>query len=607
MILRLCQSFLGCLFCLLTFVEPAFAADTLKTETLVYNWTIAGITDANGAVSEKTGTKNRFLIQSDGTFSFMVAGMPAPETGSWTLNGDSISLFYELVPVSKTIDSITYSAQNNAPLLQLFAEGEVVATQTDKGISSLRRVQKFKASLDEKHKLRLTGTSKSFLLFKADQLVIPSFSFMDVVRGLLGVVFLLLCAWLFSSNRKAINWRLVGTGMGLQLFLAVLVLKVPGVKTVFELIAKFFVKVMDFTHAGAAFLFEGLVTNVNSFGYIFAFQILPTIVFFSALMSILYYLGILQKVVYGFAWVMKRTMGLSGAESLSAAGNIFMGQTEAPLLIKPYVANMTRSEIMTLMTGGMATIAGGVFAAYVGYLGGPDRAAQELFATHLLIASIMSAPAAIVAAKMLVPETEKFNEELEIPKERIGSNVLDAISNGTTDGLKLAVNVGVMLLVFISLIKMINYFVADLFGASVGLNDWVNAVTEGRYAQFNLEYIFGLIFAPVAWLLGVPSEDMVIVGQMLGEKTIINEFVAYATLGSVKSSGLILNYKSVIIATYALCGFSNFASIGIQIGGISAIAPSQRVTLASLGFKALIGGTIACFLTATLAGMLYAL
>ncbi|MDX2247881.1 MAG: nucleoside transporter C-terminal domain-containing protein [Bacteroidia bacterium] len=607
MILRLRPIFMGSLFCLLAFFQPAFATDTLKTENLVYNWTIADTQAAENKPTDYSGKKSFFDIKADGTFSIKIEGDSTPESGTWALNGDSLVFFYELIPVNKTIDSVTYSAQNNSPLLQLFAEGEEVARQTKNGLNSLRRILKFKASADDAGRLILSGTGKSYTLYRGDQLIIPDFSFTDILRGIIGVVFLLLCCWLLSSNRKAIKWRLVATGMGLQLILAVMVLKVPGVKTVFEVIAGFFVKVMEFTKAGATFLFDGLVTDVNSFGYIFAFQILPTIVFFSALMSILYYLGILQKVVFGFAWVMKRTMGLSGAESLSAAGNIFMGQTEAPLLIKPYVENMTKSEIMTLMTGGMATIAGGVFAAYVGYLGGTDPVAQQLFATHLLIASIMSAPAAIVAAKMLVPETENFNEELQIPKDRIGSNILDAISNGTTDGLKLAVNVGVMLLVFISLIKMMNYFIADLFGAYVGLNDWVNGITDGRYTQFNLEYIFGLIFAPVAWLLGVPSEDMVIVGQMLGEKTIINEFVAYATLGKLKAEGLLLNYKSILIATYALCGFSNFASIGIQIGGIGAIAPGQRKNLASLGFKALVGGSIASFLTAAIAGMIYAL
>lgn len=571
-------------------------ADELNPEDLAKSWTIQ---------QENTATEEAsFTLNADQSFIISGPGEEA-QAGTWSLKGDSLFLAFELIPVNTGIDSISYSASENQPLLRLFKEGKEVARQTESGLTSPRRMESYQVVL-EKGSLKLSGNNRSYdLFFKT--ITEPEFAIMDLFRGLLGIVGLLFFAWLFSVNRKAINWSLVGKGMGLQLILAILVLKVPGFKTVFEWIAGFFVKILEFTQAGAGFLFDGLVLDVNSFGYIFAFQILPTIVFFSALMSILYYLGVLQKVVYGFAWLMKRTMGLSGAESLAAAGNIFMGQTEAPLLIRPYLEGMTRSEIMALMTGGMATIAGGVFAAYIGYLGGTDPVAQQIFATHLLTASIMSAPAALVAAKMLVPETEQFNEELEVPKDRIGSNILDAISNGTSDGLKLAVNVGVMLLVFISMIEMLNYFIGDLLGEFTGLNAKVLAATDGRYDQFNLEYIFGLLFAPIAWLLGVPADDMVIIGQMLGEKTIINEFVAYTTLGDAKAAGLVTNFKSIIIATYALCGFANFASIGIQIGGIGALAPGQRKTLASLGFRALIGGTIAAFLTAAMAGMLYAI
>ncbi|TAE45632.1 MAG: Na+ dependent nucleoside transporter, partial [Bacteroidetes bacterium] len=408
-------------------------------------------------------------------------------------------------------------------------------------------------------------------------------------------------------NRKAIDWKLVVTGMSIQLIFAILVLKVPFVKDGFNWVAGGFVLLLDFSKSGAEFMFSGLVTNTNTFGYIFAFQILPTIVFFSALMSILYYLGLLQRLVYGIAWVMSKTMRLSGAESLSAAGNIFLGQTEAPLLIKPYLEKMTKSEMLSVMAGGMANIAGGVFAAYIGYLGGDDPVQQQIFATHLLTASILSAPAAMVSAKMLLPQTEEIDKDLNIPRDRIGTNLLEAISIGTGDGLRLAVNVGVMLMVFTSLIFMFNFLVADKFGAVTGLNAWVESVTQGRYHQFNLQYIFGLLFAPVAWLLGVPADDMMVVGQLLGEKTIINEFVAYASLGTQKAAGVITHYKSVIIATYALCGFANFASIGIQIGGIGALAPGKRAQISQLGIKALIGGTLASFYTASIAGMMISL
>ncbi|MDX2283995.1 MAG: nucleoside transporter C-terminal domain-containing protein [Bacteroidia bacterium] len=425
---------------------------------------------------------------------------------------------------------------------------------------------------------------------------------MDLLRGALGIAVMLGCCWLLSANRKAIDWRLVATGMGLQVLFAILVLKVPFVKDFFAWIAGGFVRILDFSEAGAAFIFGSLVTKTDSFGYIFAFQILPTIVFFSALMSILYYLGILQRVVYFVALGMSKTMRLSGAESLAAAGNIFLGQTEAPLLIKPYVERMTRSEILCLMTGGMATIAGGVFAAYVGYLGGSDPVQQQIFATHLLCASIMSAPAAIVAAKMLMPETEEISQDLSVPREKLGSNVLEAISIGTGDGLRLAVNVGVMLLVFTALIDMANYILINGLGSWTGLNELVASSTGGRYQQLNLQYLFGLIFAPFAWLLGVPAQDSMIVGQLLGEKTILNEFVAYTTMGNMQAAGSVAHFKSIIIATYALCGFANFASIGIQIGGIGALAPGKRTLLSELGIKALIGGTVASFLTAAIAG-----
>jgi CNT family concentrative nucleoside transporter len=428
---------------------------------------------------------------------------------------------------------------------------------------------------------------------------------MDILRGIIGLVFLVGIAFLLSSNRKKIDWKLVISGIVLQLVFAVAVLRVNFVRNVFEFISRFFVVVLDFTKAGADFVFGGLVSNTETFGFIFAFQVLPTVVFFSALSSFLYYLGILQKIVFGIAWVMSKTMRLSGAESLASAANIFIGQTEAPLLIKPYLPTMTKSEILTLMCGGMATIAGGVFAAYVGFLGGEDPVQRQFFATHLLTASILSAPAAIVMSKILYPESEpeKLNTTLTVSKEKVGSNVLDAISNGTTEGLKLAVNVGAMLLAFTAFMYMFNFICKEWIGSWTGLNDMVLAQFNGRYDGFNLQFILGMIFSPLAWIIGVPANDMMLVGQLLGEKTILNEFFAYGTLGNMKTGGL-LTEKSIIIATYALCGFSNFASIGIQIGGIGSLAPNQRQTLSEFGIKALIGGSFACFMTAAIAGIL---
>ena len=434
----------------------------------------------------------------------------------------------------------------------------------------------------------------------------------SVARGGLGMIILLFICYLLSNNRKGIDWRLVLGGIVLQIILAVLILKVPIVYSMFQWIADRFVDLLSFADAGANFVF-GIwpdavwVQTVDTagqrvpfqIGYMFAFRVLPTIVFFAAFSAILYYFGILQRIIYVFAWIMSKFMHLSGAESIAAAANVFIGQTEAPLVVKPYLEKMTKSEIMCLMTGGMATIAGGVFALFVTLLG-------DEFAIHFLTASIISAPAAIVAAKMLFPEPDpsKVNRDLAVPKDRLGSNLLDAISLGTTDGVKLAVNVGAMILVFLALIAFLNAILLWT-GGVIGVNDNIAEMTNSRFAGLSLEYLLGMLFAPIAWLLGVPSDDILIVGQLLGKKTALNEVIAYVDLAGFQASDNVqLDPKSILIATYALCGFANFSSIGIQIGGISAIAPGQRQTLTELGIKSLIGGTIACFLTAAIAGML---
>lgn len=455
----------------------------------------------------------------------------------------------------------------------------------------------------------------------------------DLLRCVLGMSVMLGVCYLFSRNRKAIDWRLVGIGVGMQFLLAVLILKVPGVSIIFDYIATGFRKTLEFTAAGSQFLFGSIVNDMDSFGYIFAFQVLPTVVFFSALSAILYYLGILQKVVYGLAWLLSKAMGLSGPESLAAAANVFIGQTEAPLVVKPYLEKMTPSELLCVMIGGMATIAGSVFVAYVGFLGGSDPVAQQFFAKHLLTASMISAPAAIVCAKMLLPETA---EELAAVTNADGAttgtspkkdsrltmaaddsnNLLDAISRGTTDGLKLAVNVGAMLLVFTALIFMLNEIflggtnlINDLFAfvnPDIGnWNDAIKASTNGRFEGFSFTYLLALCFAPVAWIIGVPWADITVVGQLLGLKTVINEFVAYDTFRVVQAGGAELSGKATLIAAYALCGFANFASIGIQVGGISAIAPGQRKNLTDLGMIALLGGTVACLMTGCVAGLFH--
>ncbi|CAM4239970.1 NupC/NupG family nucleoside CNT transporter [Gillisia limnaea] len=435
--------------------------------------------------------------------------------------------------------------------------------------------------------------------------MIPSagLSIESVWRGILGMIALLLIAFFFSSNKKAINWKTVLIGLTAQMLLAIGVLKVTFIKNIFEFVGKIFVLILDFTRAGSEFLLGGMM-NVDSFGFIFLFQVLPTIIFFSALTSVLFYLGIIQIIVKGLAKIMTKVLGISGAESLSVAGNIFLGQTEAPLMIKAYLERMTRSEILLVMIGGMATVAGGVLAAYIGFLGGTDPELRLQFAKHLLAASVMAAPGAIVISKILYPQQEAINANVEVSSEKIGSNILDAIANGTTEGLKLAANVAAMLLVFISFIAMINYILGYL-GGITSLNSVMAAYTP--YSKFSLESILGTIFAPLMWLIGVAKEDMMLMGQLLGIKLAASEFVGYIQLAELKNplNALSLNYeKSVIMATYMLCGFANFASIGIQIGGIGSLAPGKRKTLSEFGMKALIGGTIASLLSATIAGML---
>ncbi len=428
---------------------------------------------------------------------------------------------------------------------------------------------------------------------------------MAIIKGFIGILFLLGIAYLLSTHKKAIRWKTIFIGLSLQFILAFGVLRVEWVKSFFNVLGGFFTAVLEFTESGSAFLFGNLI-NVSepAIGYVFAFQILPTIVFFSALTSILYYLGIIQKIVSGLAWLLTKTLKISGAESLSVAGNIFLGQTEAPLLIKAYLAKMNRSEVMLVMTGGMATVAGGVLASYIGFLGGTDPELRLSFARHLIAASVMAAPGAIIIAKLMVPQTEPIDEKIEVSDTEVGSNALDALSNGTTEGLKLALNVGAMLLVFIAFIAMINGILTGV-GDLTGINDWIAA--NSSYTELSLESILGTIFAPLMYIIGVASEDLNLMGQLLGIKLVASEFVAYTQLAELKNmaAAVHLTYdKSVLMATYMLCGFANFASIGIQIGGIGTIAPSQKKTLSELGFRALIAGSLASLLSATIAGMI---
>lgn len=416
---------------------------------------------------------------------------------------------------------------------------------------------------------------------------------MENTISLLGTFMLIGIAVALSSNRKAINWKTVAMGTLLQFIFAVVVLWAPPGRAFFSFMNDAIVKLLSFQEEGGKFVFNALAIapwKEGTMGFFFAFQVLTTIIFFSSLMSILYYLGVLQVVVLFFARVMAKMMGTSGAESLSASANIFVGQTEAPLLIKPYVESMTDSELLTVMVGGMATVAGGVMAAYVGML-------QPYFpdiAGHLLAASVMSAPAALVMAKILVPETAKPKTlgVVKLDYEDPSLNIIEAAANGATTGLHLALNVGTMLVAFMALMAMANWMVSASAGAL-------------GFPGLTLETILGWAFAPLAWAMGVPWADCKTIGFLMGEKTVLNEFVAYTHMAEfIKNNPGVLHERSVIIATYALCGFSNFLSIGIQIGGIGVIAPSRRQDLARLGIKALIGGTLACFMTATLAGIL---
>ena len=419
-------------------------------------------------------------------------------------------------------------------------------------------------------------------------------NFETLLRGIIGIIFVLGVCYLLSSNKSKVKWNIVLKGLLIQFFFAICILKIPVIENVFNGVSNIFLSLLNFTKDGSIFLFGETLVNDPSFGAIFAFQILPTIVFFSALTSVLFYLGILQKIVYFFASIMRKTMNLSGSESLAAAGNIFLGQTESPLLIKPYISKMTKSELLCLMGGGMATIAGGVFIAFTAMLG-------EQYAPHLLAASVMSAPAAIVACKLLIPETDKINSKMEISKQSLGSNIFDSITIGTVQGIKLAVNVGAMLLVFVAFIALFNE-ILNQFGHYTGINNYLESTSE-IYNSLSLEMIFGFIFAPIAWFIGIPFEDILLAGQLLGEKTVANEFIAYESLGKMIQNDLI-SEKTSIMATYFLCGFANFLSIGIQIGGIGAIAPDKRTELSNLGIKALIAGTAASLLTSIIVGII---
>jgi len=550
-------------------------------QDLENKWQFSSIENANNESIIAINSENDFLILRDGTFSYEIEAKENLKASGDYQYQNKLLVFYYNQPID-TIRKYEITEHTDSTLIF-----------TENGSH-----YKFRTSIGKKEGIGLQSEESLG--------VIPSqgFSFTSIWRGVLGMISLLFIAFLFSSNRRAINWKTVGIGLAFQLVIAIGVLKVSFIQNIFEAVGQVFVSILEFTRAGSKFLFDGLVVDMDTFGFIFAFQVLPTIIFFSALTSVLFYLGVIQKVVKAFGWLLSKLLKISGAESLSVAGNIFIGQTEAPLLIKEYLEKMNKSEILLVMIGGMATVAGAVLAAYIGFLGGDDPQLRLLFAKHLLAASVMAAPGAIVISKILYPQTEAVNTDVEVSQEKIGTNILDSIAIGTTEGLKLAVNVGAMLLVFVAFIAMFNGILGWL-GGFTSINSWV--ADHSSYDQLSLEAILGTVFAPLMWLIGVAKEDMMMMGQLLGIKLVASEFVGYIQLADLKNvaNATHLTYeKSIIMATYMLCGFANFASIGIQIGGIGSLAPGQRKTLSKFGMKALIGGSIASLISATIAGML---
>jgi len=553
----------------------------LHGQTLENNWVFSSITNSAGEDLFTINPSDTLQLFS-GKFTYHLQAKQLNAKGHYSQNGKALIFHY-----SEPVDTIrTYD-------IKLFSGSRLVISENNIDYSFRSRTSHSRATPDS--------------VFKSEAQVIPSvgFSVKSLWRGILGMWVLVFISYLFSFNRKAINWRTVALGVMAQLILAIGVLQVPIIQKVFEWIGARFVDILDFTMAGTEFLFAAFSTNKIADSLLnFAVSILPTIIFFSALTSVLFYLGIIQKVVKAMAWLLTKMLHVSGAESLSVAGNIFLGQTESPLMIKAYLEKMSKSELLLVMIGGMATVAGGVLAAYIGFLGGEDEVMRIYYAKHLLTASVMAAPGAIVISKLLYPQDQAIDSHIEVNKEMIGANLFDAIANGTTEGLKLAVNVGAMLLVFLAFIAMING-ILGWFGDLLGVNQWIASQTS--FNKLSLEFFLGYLFAPLMWLIGVAKEDITLMGQLIGIKLAASEFVGYIQLAELKdaTSSVHLKFeKSIVMATYMLCGFANFASIGIQIGGIGSLAPGQRKTLSQFGMRALLGGTLASLLSATIAGMI---
>jgi len=569
--------------CILFFLSVITVAQTIEKD-----WKFESIKNNNEIPIVEINT-NDALKLADGKFFYSLASKDTLiAKGTYNLQSNLLTFKYSLP--KDTLRNYNIIELTDSTLI--LSENETIYS-----FSTIKKTEEI-AAVEAKNK------------------ILPSkgFSMNSLWRGVLGMFVLLIISFLFSANRRAVDWRKVGIGLSIQLIIAIGVLKVNFIQSIFNFIGSIFIEILEYTKAGSEFLFAGMISDMDKFGYIFAFQVLPTIIFFSALTSLLFYLGVIQWLVKILAKVLSKFLGISGMESLSVAGNIFLGQTEAPLLIKAYLEKMNKSEMLLVMVGGMATVAGAVLAAYIGFLGGGDKALELVFAKHLLAASVMAAPGAIVISKILYPQTQKVNTDVTVSQDKIGSNILDAIANGTTQGLKLAVNVGAMLLVFVAVIAMLNG-VLGFFGGFDGVEylGWeitsLNEIIANNtlYEGLSIEFILGYAFAPLMWLVGVASEDMTLMGQLLGIKLAASEFIGYIQLAELKNVANAIHLthnKSVIMATYMLCGFANFASIGIQIGGIGSLAPGQRKVLSEFGMKALIGGTIASLMSATIAGMI---
>lgn len=579
-------------------------ADEQPGAEITQNWKLLKSVDIETGETISAAEEDflSLLNTEEYVFNLSFSSINMQTGGTWSRQADTLVMVPALDGITAEVDSILYEAMEGEPVITFFHEGEVVASLTGDMLKGTDKPVFFTIEEFSANTLVLQGEEYTHHLeYKPTEVAGFAFGITNILRGLFGMLVLIGIAWIFSANRRAVSWKLVAVGLTIQVLLAFGILQVPAVQYFFELIGKIFVVILDFTKEGTEFLFAGFL-NTETYGFIFAFQVLPTIIFFSALTSLLFYLGIIQKVVFVLAWLMTKALKLSGAESLSVAGNIFLGQTESPLMIKAYLPNMTKSEILLVMTGGMATMAGGVLAAYISFLGGDDPVQRLIFAKHLLAASIMAAPGAVVVTKILFPQTEEIDQTMEISRDRIGSNILDSISNGTTEGLKLAANVAAMLLVFIAFIAMFNFIVGKV-GTWTNLNPIIADITNGQYTQLSLQFILGYTFAPIMWLIGISLPDITLAGRLLGEKIIMTEFIAYVSLAELKEMGAFADPKTVIMATYMLCGFANFASIGIQIGGIGSLAPSRRVLLSRFGMRALLGGTLAALMSATIVGM----